>query len=198
MTRKADFNAEEWSTVVDGPLYAAMRVISADRGGTLRESLAMGRVYQEARAHHGDSELLDELVTSPPSIDPSRVREAGGNIAELTSQQLRDADGILKAKSTPSELDAYKRFVMTVAQAVARRTRPAAFSASAVSRSATQRTKRWTKSRRRWASPRQTETRLRAASSPTPAVCSRWEWFALESNRAAAALAHHLHDTRRT
>jgi hypothetical protein len=119
MTRKADFNAEEWSTVVDGPLYAGMRVISADRGGSLRESLAMGRVYQEARAHHGDSELLDELVKSPPSIDADRLREAGGNIAAVASQQLRDAIGILQAKATPSEVDAYKRFVMTLAQAVA-------------------------------------------------------------------------------
>jgi hypothetical protein len=119
MTRKADFNAEEWSTVVDAPLYAGMRVISADRGGTLRESLALGRVYQEARQHHGESELLDELVKSPPSIDADRVREAGGNIAAIASQQLRDAIGILEAKSTPSEVDAYKKFVMTVAQAVA-------------------------------------------------------------------------------
>ena len=62
MTTKADFNAEEWSTVVEAPVYAAMRVITADRGGTLRESLAMGHVYQEARGHHGESELLDELV----------------------------------------------------------------------------------------------------------------------------------------
>jgi hypothetical protein len=119
MTRKADFNADEWSTVVDGPLYAGMRVISADRGGTLRESLAMGRAYQAAREHHGESELLDELVKSPPSIDPDRVREAGGNISALASEQLREAIGILEAKSTPSEVDAYKRFVMTVAQAVA-------------------------------------------------------------------------------
>jgi hypothetical protein len=119
MTRKADFNAEEWSTIVDGPLYAGMRVISADRGGTLRESLAMGRAYQEARQHHGESELLDELVKSPPAVDPDQLREAGGNIAELVSNQLRDAIRILEAKATPAELDAYKRFVMTVAQAVA-------------------------------------------------------------------------------
>jgi hypothetical protein len=119
MTRRADFNAEEWSTVVDGPLYAGMRVISADRGGTLRESLAMGRVYQEARGHHGESELLDELIKSPPSIDADRVREAGGNISVVASQQLREAIGIVEAKSTPSEVDAYKTFVMTVAQAVA-------------------------------------------------------------------------------
>jgi GNAT superfamily N-acetyltransferase len=30
------------------------------------------------------------------------------------------------------------------------------------------------------------------------AGCSRWEWFAFESNRAAAALAHDLRDIRRT
>jgi hypothetical protein len=119
MTRKADFNAEEWSTVVDGPLYAGMRVISADRGGTLRESIAMGRVYQEARTHHGESELLDELVKSPPSIDPDRLREAGGDLSALATERLREAIRILEAKATPEEVDAYKRFVMTVAQAVA-------------------------------------------------------------------------------
>jgi hypothetical protein len=119
MTRKADFNAEEWSTVVDAPLYAGMRVITADRGGTLRESLAMGRVYQEARQHHGESELLDEIVKSPPTIDADRVRQAGANIADVMSQQLRDAIELLTAKSTPAEVDAYKKFVMTVAQAVA-------------------------------------------------------------------------------
>jgi hypothetical protein len=119
MTRKADFNAEEWSTVVEGPLYAGMRVISADRGGTLRESLALSRVYQEARAGHAESELLDELVKSPPSIDPDGIREAGGNIAAVTTERLREAIGIVEAKATPEEVDAYKRFVMTVAQAAA-------------------------------------------------------------------------------
>jgi hypothetical protein len=119
MTRKADFNAEEWSTVVEGPLYAAMRVISADRGGTLRETLALGRVYQEARGRHGESELLDELVKSPPSIDPDRIREAGGNVAAVAADRIREAMRILEAKATPEETDAYKRFVMTVAQAVA-------------------------------------------------------------------------------
>jgi hypothetical protein len=119
MTRKADFNAEEWSTVVEGPLYAGMRVISSDRGGTLRESLALGRVYQEARARHGESELLDELAKSPPAIDPDRLRGAGGNVAAVASDRIREAMRILEAKGTPEETDAYKRFVMTVAQAVA-------------------------------------------------------------------------------
>jgi hypothetical protein len=119
MTTKADFNAEEWSTVVEGPLYAAMRVASADRGGTLRESLALARVYQEARGRHGESELLDELVKSPPSIDPDLIREAGGNVAAVAADRIREAMRILEAKGTAEETDAYKRFVMTLAQAVA-------------------------------------------------------------------------------
>jgi hypothetical protein len=119
MTRKADFNAEEWSKVVDGPLYAGMRVIGAERGGTLRETVAMSRVYQEARQRRGESELLDELMKSPPSIDPERIREAGGGLAAATTQELRDAMAILESKATAAEVDDYKVFVMTVAQAAA-------------------------------------------------------------------------------
>jgi hypothetical protein len=119
MTRKADFNAEEWSKVVDGPLYAGMRVINAERGGTLRETVAMSRVYKEARERQGANELLDELMKSPPSIDPGRFHAAGGEISAVTTKELHDAMAILEAKATPAEVDDYKRFVMTVAQAAA-------------------------------------------------------------------------------
>jgi hypothetical protein len=119
MTRKAEFNAEEWATVVNAPLYAGMRVISAERGGTLRETAAMGRVYQEARARAGADELLDELIASPPTLDPERVRAAQGDFGPVATEQLRNAMAILEAKATPTEVDDYKRFVMTVAQEVA-------------------------------------------------------------------------------
>jgi hypothetical protein len=119
MTKRADFNAEDWATVLSGPLYAGMRVISADRGGTWRETVAMGRVYQQAREQHEESELLDDLVKSAPSIDPDRLREAGGNIGPLTSEQLREATRLVEEKATPAEVEAYKRFIWTIAQAVA-------------------------------------------------------------------------------
>lgn len=119
MTKKAEFNAEEWSTVVEGPVYAGMQVVTADRGGTIRESLAMGRVYRDAREKQGESELLDELATSPPSIDPARVKEAGGDVATVARQRITEAVQIIESKATLEEADAYKRFVMTVAQAAA-------------------------------------------------------------------------------
>ena len=119
MTKRADFNAVESATVVDGPIYAALLVIAASHGGRVRESLALSRTYQEARGHHGESELLDEIVKSPPTIDADELRHAQSNIAEVATQQLRVATEIVGAKATPAETDSYKTFVMTVAQAVA-------------------------------------------------------------------------------
>ena len=118
MTRKADFNADEWSTVVEGPLLAGARVITAGRGGTIRESLALGKVYAHAREQQGQSELLDELVAAPPVLDGSRL-QGGGDISAIASQRLRDALHILADKASPEEVDAYKRFVRSLADAAA-------------------------------------------------------------------------------
>lgn len=118
MTAKADFNAEEWATVVEGPLLAGMRVVSATRGGTIRESLAIGRVYQEARKAQGESELLDQLVASPPAVDPQRL-QGGGDIAALSGERLREALALVGQKGSPEDVEAYKQFVVTVAQAAA-------------------------------------------------------------------------------
>lgn len=117
MTRKADFNAEEWSTVIEGPLLAGLRVITASRGGTIRESIAMGKTWTSAREQHGESELLDELVSSAPALDASRLQEGGGITA--ASGRLREAVEIVEQKATPDEVEAYKRFVIEVAKAVA-------------------------------------------------------------------------------
>lgn len=59
------------------------------------------------------------MIKSPPAIDADEVRHAQTNIAEIAAHQLRDAVGIIDAKATPAETDSYKKFVMTVAQAVA-------------------------------------------------------------------------------
>jgi hypothetical protein len=118
MTRKADFNAEEWSTVVEGPLFAGFRVVAAGRGGTIRESLAIGRVYTEARKEKGESELLDELVSSPPALDKQRLQNAG-DVAALSTERLREALRIVDEKGSPEEVRDYKDFVLTVARAAA-------------------------------------------------------------------------------
>jgi hypothetical protein len=118
MATKADFNAEEWSTIVEGPVLAGIRTIAAGRGGTIRESLAIGRVYGEARRAHAESELLDQLVASPPAADPQQL-QGGGDIAAVSTERLREALRILSEKGSPEDVGAYKRFVLSVAKAAA-------------------------------------------------------------------------------
>jgi hypothetical protein len=118
MTKKADFNADEWSTLVEAPVLAGMRVVTAGRGGTIRETMAMGKIYAAARQQQGESELLDDLISSPPAMDPKRVGSTG-DIKGAAEERLREAVGVLEAKATAEEREAYKSFVVTLAGAVA-------------------------------------------------------------------------------
>jgi hypothetical protein len=118
MTAKADFTPEQWELVLEGPPSAAMIVITAGRGGTLRETLSMAKTYAEARQLHGQSELLDEIAGAKPEIDHTRHR----SFEELKQHglaHLRDAVALLENKAAPEELDDYKRFVVQLAENVA-------------------------------------------------------------------------------
>ena len=72
MTAKADFSEAEWASVLEGPPSAGMLVMFAQRGGTFRETFAIAKAYAEARQHHGQSELLDDIVAAKPQMDHSR------------------------------------------------------------------------------------------------------------------------------
>ena len=114
MTGKADFTEDEWRVVLEGPPTAGMIVVTAQRGGTFRETLAIAKAYVEARKHHGESELLDEIVSAKPEIDHTRYHSAE-ELREHGLQHLRDAVELLEQKATPEELDDYKRFLLNVA-----------------------------------------------------------------------------------
>jgi hypothetical protein len=118
MTRKADFTEQEWELVLEGPPSAGMIVVTAQRGGTIRETLAIAKAYGEARQQHGESELLDEIVAAKPELDHTRYH----SVEELKQhglQHLRDAVELLERKATPGEVEGYRRFVLTLADKVA-------------------------------------------------------------------------------
>jgi hypothetical protein len=79
----------------------------------------MSKAYVEARAQHGESELLDEIVAEKPRM------ERGGKVhnpEELRDQALgclTEATTLLADKATAEERDDYRRFVLTVAGKVA-------------------------------------------------------------------------------
>jgi hypothetical protein len=118
MTGKADFSPDEWELVQEGPPAAGLIVVTAERGGTLRETFSMAKAYVEARQQHGASELLDEIVSAKPEVD--RTRHASfEQLKEYGLRRLREAVEVLERKATPEEVDDYRRFVLTLAERVA-------------------------------------------------------------------------------
>jgi hypothetical protein len=118
MTGKTDFTLAEWELVLGGPPTAGLIVVTAQRGGVFRETFEIGKAYAEARRLYGQSQLLDEIVGARYKRDHTRYRSA----AEMKKgglKHLRDAIALLEQKATPDELDAYKSFVLTVANRVA-------------------------------------------------------------------------------
>jgi hypothetical protein len=113
MTKKADFNAEEWERVARAPALAGLMVILADRGGSFRESIALGKAYAEAR-RDGGSELLEDVVASPPHVDPKSI----GSPDQLP-EHIREALRIMEEKATPDEAEEYRQFILRVADVVA-------------------------------------------------------------------------------
>jgi len=135
MTGKADFTEDEWRIVLEGPPSAGMIVVTAQRGGTLRETLAIAKAYVDARKEHGESQLLDEIVSAKPELDHTRYHSAE-ELKEQGLQHLRNAVELLEQKATPEELADYRRFVLNLADKVANAHREDGDSVSADERAA--------------------------------------------------------------
>lgn len=118
MTNRADFTEQEWNLLREGPPSAGMIVLTAAHGGTFRETFAVGKAYAEAHKHPGESELVDALVAAKPEVDHTRYHSPE-ELKEHGLQHLRDAVDLLTAKATAEELAGYRRFVLSLAEAVA-------------------------------------------------------------------------------
>jgi hypothetical protein len=116
MTGKADFTAEEWELLREGPPTAGIVALMAEHGGTFRETWALAKAYTEARQGHGESELLDALVAEKPDVKRYKTPE------EAEGQglgRLSEAVALLEQKATADEVEAYRKFALDVAERVA-------------------------------------------------------------------------------
>jgi hypothetical protein len=118
MTKKADFTAEEWEVVLEAPPSAGLIVSTAERGGTFREAMSIAKAYTEARKQHGESELLDEIVSAKPEIDRKRYHSAEER-KDACLQAIRAGVELVGQKATPEELADYRHFIVALAERVA-------------------------------------------------------------------------------
>ena len=118
MTTKAAFTPEEWTRVLEGPTSAGLIVVTAARGGVVKETIAMSKAYVEARSRRGASELLDEIVGTKPKSDHTHYRSAE-EVRQAGLTHVRDAVSLLEKKATPEEVEDFKHFVVDLAHRVA-------------------------------------------------------------------------------
>jgi hypothetical protein len=95
-----------------------MIVTTAERGGSIREAFSMAKAYTEARKQHGDSQLLDEIVSTKPKVDRSRHGSVE-EVKQASMQNIRDAVALLEQKAAPEEVEEYRKFTVGLANRVA-------------------------------------------------------------------------------
>jgi hypothetical protein len=118
VTSKSDFTTEEWQLILEAPPSAGMIVVTAQRGGTFRETIAMAKAYVEARQQHGESQLLDEVVAAKPEHDHTHYHSPE-DLKEHGLRHVRDAVAVLERKATPVEVDEYRSFIISLSHRVA-------------------------------------------------------------------------------
>jgi hypothetical protein len=115
MAKKSDFTEQEWEQLRKGATGAGLLVSVSDRSffdsfkeaGSLAKHLAGGRSEE--------SELVRELAGERGS--GFGVRSSPQELQDETVEALRGAVSTLQAKA-PDEVDAYRSFVLEVAEAV--------------------------------------------------------------------------------
>ncbi len=75
----------------------------------------MARAYAEARQQHGESELLDEVVSAKPERDHTHYHSPD-ELKQHGLQHVRDAVEVLGRKATPVEVEDYRRFIVNLTQ----------------------------------------------------------------------------------
>jgi hypothetical protein len=116
MTTKTEFTQEEWEALQKGVTGAGFLMAVSDRSffDSFKEAGALARHLGEARKS-GSSELVRELAETRGT--GFGLTSSPAEIESETLESLRKAMQILDAKA-PDEADAYRSFVLEVAESV--------------------------------------------------------------------------------
>jgi hypothetical protein len=117
MAGKANFTEQEWETLHKGVTGAGLLVSVGDRSffDSFKEAGALARHLAGARKD-SSSELVRELAETRGT--GFGVTSSPAEIESETLEALRSAVATLESKA-PDEVEAYKSFVLDVAQSVA-------------------------------------------------------------------------------
>jgi hypothetical protein len=128
MTSKADFSEQEWTRLKRAPFVAGMAISLADPGGPIelvKETAATLNTVRAAAESGGRGELIDAIARD--AVGEARERKSplqdfkprGALAGQEILEELAEVNGIVSAKATPEEADAYREWLREAAQEAA-------------------------------------------------------------------------------
>jgi hypothetical protein len=126
MTSKQDFTDEEWARLRRAPLVAGLAISVADPGGPIEVTKETMASLRTATTPPSQEELLVAVSQDLKKLAQEKQNPMGDFKVDknvLAGQQildeLRAVNEILEAKATPEEAEAFRRWMIAVAQAAA-------------------------------------------------------------------------------
>jgi hypothetical protein len=128
MTGKADFTDEEWTRLKRAPFVAGMAISLSDPGGPIelvKETAATLKTVTGAAEQGGRGEFVGAVATEVAAEAKERKNPLGGFKARgaLAVQEIVDelagVNGIVSAKASPEDADAYRTWLKDAAQEAA-------------------------------------------------------------------------------
>jgi hypothetical protein len=126
MTGKADYVDEEWTRLIRAPFVAGLALSIADPGGPIELAHETMATLKAATTPPSREQLLLEVSADLTAMVNEKKNPLSGfkpdNSAlagKLILDELATTNEILKAKATPEEADAFRRWLLEVAQAAA-------------------------------------------------------------------------------
>jgi hypothetical protein len=126
MTSKADYAEEEWVRLQRAPFVAGLAISIADPGGPIEMAKETMATLKAASTPPSQEELLVAVSQEIVSMVKEKHNPLAGfkpDSSALAGKMILDelvgVNEILRAKATPDEADAFRRWLIATAQAAA-------------------------------------------------------------------------------
>lgn len=123
MTTKADFTAQEWETLLEGPVNAGLYIslASPSLAGSISESMAVAKTIVAAAQQGTTDELLGAILSDLQNRESAKLAQPEFHSRkpdELKQEVLNGVSGavaLLNAKATPAEAQGVREWLYEVA-----------------------------------------------------------------------------------
>jgi hypothetical protein len=126
MTSKGDYTDEEWVRLRRAPFVAGMAITIADPGGPIELAKESYATLKAASAPSSEQELLVAVSQDIQSMAHEKRNpmgdfkpESSALAAKYVLDELRAVNDVVSAKAMPEEADAFRAWLLDVAQASA-------------------------------------------------------------------------------